>query len=210
MLVSFYTPPLDFAKTLGQIVLFTPKNLSDFISCDKNENLLLGQSNSGQYLSGVYFINQLKQDKNISSVSKSQENPKHAKIDLDKCKESSNELDIFKQTKEWLDMYFSGKIPQFMPPIVLKGSSFRLRVWEELLKIHYGKTTTYSAIAQQIAIKKGLAKMSAQAIGGAVGNNPISIIIPCHRVIGSNGDLIGYAGGLDKKKILLDFEAQNF
>ena len=86
------------------------------------------------------------------------------------------------------------------------GSAFRRAVWEILLKIPYGKTTTYGQIAREIAAARGLAKMSAQAVGGAVGHNEISIIIPCHRVIGANGSLTGYAGGLDKKEYLLGLE----
>ena len=212
MLVSFYTPPFVFSTSLGQIALFAPKNLNNFISCNKQDSLLLGKSNTAQYLSGVYFLHQLKQGSNLptSNMQESILKPKCAKIDLDKCEEStgSKELDIFKMTKQWLDMYFSGEILLNMPPVILKGSNFRIRVWRELLKIPYGKTSTYLTIAQKIAKDMHIAKMSAQAVGGAISNNPISIIIPCHRVIGSNGSLIGYAGGLNKKKILLDFEAK--
>ena len=104
-------------------------------------------------------------------------------------------LVVFDQTKRWLDLYFSGREPGFTPALNPVGSAFRRAVWEILLKIPYGKTTTYGQIAREIAAARGLAKMSAQAVGGAVGHNEISIIIPCHRVIGTHGSLTGYAGG---------------
>ncbi len=110
------------------------------------------------------------------------------------------------ETKRWLDMYFAGKEPDFMPPLHPIGSAFRQAVWEILLQIPYGKTTTYGAIARQLAEKQGLSRMSAQAVGGAVGHNEISILIPCHRVVGTSGSLTGYAGGMDKKMRLLELE----
>lgn len=116
-------------------------------------------------------------------------------------------LPIFQQTCDWLDLYFSGKIPEFTPLLSMKNASpFRKAVWEILLSIPYGQTMTYGEIARIIASKKGTASMSAQAVGGAVGHNPISLIIPCHRVIGTNGSLTGYAGGLDRKLQLLHME----
>ena len=115
-------------------------------------------------------------------------------------------LAVFDQTKRWLDLYFSGREPGFMPALNPAGSAFRRAVWEILLKIPYGKTTTYGQIAREIAAARGLAKMSAQAVGGAVGHNEISIIIPCHRVVGTHGSLTGYAGGIDRKIKLLQLE----
>ncbi len=115
-------------------------------------------------------------------------------------------LPIFKDTCRWLDMYFSGKKPSFTPPIQMRTTPFRKQVWEILLQIPYGHTMTYGEIADKIAKDKGIKKMSAQAVGGAVGHNSISLIIPCHRVVGANGKLIGYAGGLDKKIYLLKLE----
>ena len=112
-------------------------------------------------------------------------------------------LAVFDQTKRWLDLYFSGREPGFTPALNPVGSAFRRAVWEILLKIPYGKTTTYGQIAREIAAARGLAKMSAQAVGGAVGHNEISIIIPCHRVVGTHGSLTGYAGGIDRKIKLL-------
>ena len=109
------------------------------------------------------------------------------------------DLPVFEQTKRWLDLYFQGNVPDFTPSLYLKSSPFRLAVWDILKQIPYGKIITYGEIADLIAKKQGVKTMSAQAVGGAVGHNPISIIIPCHRVIGSNGSLTGYAGGLDKK-----------
>lgn len=115
-------------------------------------------------------------------------------------------LPVFVQTKEWLDIYFSGKVPDFTPSLSIKATPFRKAVWDILLTIPFGRTMTYKEIADRIAAQKGLAHMSAQAVGGAVGHNPISLIIPCHRVVGSDGSLTGYAGGTDKKLWLLTME----
>lgn len=115
-------------------------------------------------------------------------------------------LPVFEQTTRWLDHYFEKEIPDFIPPLVMKTSSFRKMVWEIMLTIPYGKTMTYGEIATEVARRRGLSKMSAQAVGGAVGHNAISIIIPCHRVVGSDGNLTGYAGGIDKKVRLLTLE----
>ncbi len=116
------------------------------------------------------------------------------------------DLPIFETSKRWLDIYFSGQKPDFMPFVHLIGSSFRISVWKLLQQIPYGQTVTYKELAAKIAEEKGLAHMSAQAVGGAVGHNSISVIIPCHRVVGSDGSLTGYAGGLDIKKHLLSLE----
>ncbi len=117
------------------------------------------------------------------------------------------DLEIFIKTTNWLDRYFQNKKPETSEiPLAPRGTEFQKAVWEILCKIPYGQTTTYGKIAQQIAKQFGKEKMSAQAVGGAVGHNPVSIIIPCHRVIGSNGNLTGYAGGLDKKIKLLELE----
>ena len=102
----------------------------------------------------------------------------------------------------WLDIYFSGREPDFLP-LHPQGSAFRQAVWALLLQIPYGKTVTYGELSHQIAAQRGLAHMSAQAVGGAVGHNAISIIIPCHRVVGMNGSLTGYAGGIERKVQLL-------
>ena len=116
------------------------------------------------------------------------------------------DLPVFEQTKKWLDIYFSGKAPDFTPPLAFIGiSPFRKCVWEIMLNIPFGQTSTYGKIAKQIGIKTGK-KVSPQAVGGAVGHNSISIIIPCHRVVGTDGCLTGYAGGINKKIELLKTE----
>lgn len=110
----------------------------------------------------------------------------------------------------WLDRYFAGDRPEIGElSLNPKGSEFRREVWDLLRRIPYGETTTYAAIAARIAKNRGIPRMSAQAVGGAVGHNPISILIPCHRVVGSHGQLTGYAGGLDRKRWLLDWEKSN-
>ena len=116
------------------------------------------------------------------------------------------ETPILLEAKRWLDLYFAGNKPDFMPPLHPIGSAFRQAVWNILLQIPYGQTMTYGEIARQLAKKRGVSRMSAQAVGGAVGHNKISILIPCHRVVGTNGSLTGYAGGLDKKIKLLELE----
>ena len=113
---------------------------------------------------------------------------------------------VLSEVKRWLDIYFTGREPDFTPPLHPIGSVFRQSVWEILLQIPYGQTTTYGEIARQLAAKLGLPRMSAQAVGGAVGHNEVSIIIPCHRVVGTNGSLTGYAGGIHKKEQLLELE----
>jgi methylated-DNA-[protein]-cysteine S-methyltransferase len=113
---------------------------------------------------------------------------------------------LFTQLRAWLDAYFRGENPVFSGKLSPKGSEFRQEVWRILRQIPYGQTTTYGAIARQLAVEQGKPRQSAQAVGGAVGHNPISLIIPCHRVIGSTGALTGYAGGLDKKQALLELE----
>ena len=116
------------------------------------------------------------------------------------------QLPVFDRTCEWLDLYFSGKSPDFIPPVFMYVSNFRRDVYEILMTIPFGETMTYKEVADLIAKKRRLISMSAQAVGGAIAHNPISLVIPCHRVIGTNGKLTGYAGGLDKKEWLLDME----
>lgn len=116
------------------------------------------------------------------------------------------ETQVLKDTKKWLDVYFSGKEPNFKIPLHFTGTAFQNEVWEILYSIPYGKTMTYGEIANILAKRRGLNRMSAQAVGGAVGHNEISIIVPCHRVVGSQGSLTGYAGGIDKKVSLLKLE----
>ena len=113
---------------------------------------------------------------------------------------------VLKQTVKWLDIYFAGQQPDFMPPLHMMGTPFRQKVWQILLDIPYGKTITYGEIARILAKEQGDCPMSAQAVGNAVGHNEISIVIPCHRVVGAKGNLVGYAGGIERKIALLKLE----
>lgn len=115
-------------------------------------------------------------------------------------------LSIFDESKAWLDEYFKEKEPNFSPKILLQGSEFQCEVWNLLRLIPYGTLTSYGALAGTIARKKGITKMSARAVGTAIGRNPMPIIIPCHRVIGANSNLTGFTGGIDKKIALLQCE----
>ncbi len=118
------------------------------------------------------------------------------------------DLPVFQAAERWLDIYFSGREPDFQLPLRLRGTAFQQEVWAVLCTIPYGKTMTYGEIAQLMAEKRGSSRMPAQAVGGAVGSNPISIMVPCHRVVGANGSLTGYAGGLERKKALLALERE--
>lgn len=134
------------------------------------------------------------------------EGQKYFAKEIDQMQKADN-LEILVKTKKWLDRYFNGEEPSYtelsLKPI---GGEFRQVVWKLLLEIPYGKVTSYGALAKKVAKIMKKEKMSAQAIGGAVGHNPISIIIPCHRVIGANGSLTGYAGGIETKRKLLELE----
>lgn len=145
-------------------------------------------ASDGEYLTGLWFDGQ-----------------KYFASTLCKEKEEAD-LPVFRETKKWLDAYFSGKKPDFTPRVLLRTTAFRKVVWDILLTIPYGQTMTYGEIAARVAEQKGLAHMSAQAVGGAVAHNPISLIVPCHRVVGADGSLTGYAGGTDKKAWLLKME----
>ena len=115
--------------------------------------------------------------------------------------EQEKDLPVFNETKRWLDTYFKGIDPDFTPPLKLRGSDFRKAVWKILLEIPFGQTRTYGQVAARFSVR-----MAARAIGGAVGHNPIALIVPCHRVVGANGKLTGYAAGTDKKIKLLELE----
>lgn len=141
----------------------------------------------GKFLTGVYF---LKEESII---------------------ENGKEFPVFKETILWLDQYFSGKIPNFIPNYqIVAATPFQQRIWDILKEIPYGKWISYNDIAKRIAKERGIPKMSAQAVGGAVGKNPIGIIIPCHRVLGKNGALTGYSGGIEHKIELLKIEQFDF
>ena len=116
------------------------------------------------------------------------------------------DLDVFTQAEEWLAEYFAGREPKVSVPLKLQGSEFQMQVWRLLQDIPYGRLVTYGDIAKKIAAQKGVARMSAQAVGGAVGHNPLCIIVPCHRVVGANGSLTGYGGGMWRKVRLLELE----
>ena len=133
------------------------------------------------------------------------EGGKYYALSLDKDHEEK-EIPVFAEVKRWLDIYFTGKEPDFMPPVHRMGTPLQMEVWQLLRKIPYGTTTTYGELAKQIAKQRGLERMSAQAVGSAVGRNEISLIVPCHRVVGTNGSLTGYAGGIDKKMTFLKLE----
>ena len=124
-------------------------------------------------------------------------------LDRDHAEE---ETPVLVQAKRWLTCYFSGKEPDFSVPLHFMGTAFQKEVWEILCGIPYGQTRTYGEIAKQLAERRQVAHMSAQAVGGAVGHNAISVIVPCHRVVGTNGNLTGYAGGIEKKVKLLELE----
>ncbi|MBQ4311361.1 MAG: methylated-DNA--[Oscillospiraceae bacterium] len=145
-------------------------------------------ASNGEALTGLWFDGQKHFPHNLISES------------------TEAELPIFTQTCKWLDTYFTGKQPGFTPPINLQTTPFRKAVYDILFTIPYGQTVTYGEIAHILAERKDIEHMSAQAVGGAVGHNPIGIIIPCHRVVGSDGSLTGYAGGLERKKWLLRHE----
>ena len=144
-------------------------------------------SGSGSALTGLWF-----------------EGQKHFAASLD-AEHEEKFLPVFREAEQWLDICFSGRDPGFTPALSPKGTAFQISVWEILLSVPYGKTVTYGEIARMLAERKGL-PVSARAVGGAVGHNPISLIIPCHRVIGADGSLTGYAGGPDRKIALLRLE----
>ena len=118
----------------------------------------------------------------------------------------SRETPVLTASKRWLDCYFSGARPDFLPPLHLIGTDFQQAVWNLLLEIPYGQTVTYGALARTLARQLGKPAMSAQAVGATVGRNPVSIIVPCHRVVGADGNLTGYAGGVERKLQLLQLE----
>ncbi len=152
------------------------------ICCDENENII-----------GLWF-----------------EGQKYFADNIDGKFIVNDKLKIFKKTKNGLSKYFEGKKTNIKEiPIRFMGTTFQKAVWKILCKIPYGKVRTYGDIAKEIAKQQGITKMSAQSIGNAIGHNPISIIVPCHRVLGKNGNLTGYAAGIDKKKFLLELEQSN-
>ena len=134
------------------------------------------------------------------------ERQRHFATFLTGCEQTAN-LPVFNEVRYWLDAYFTGRNPDFTPQLHMIGTDFQRAVWRILLTIPYGQTVTYGQIAEKLAAERGVLKMSARAVGSAVGHNHISLIIPCHRVVGSNGNLTGYAGGIERKVALLKIEA---
>ena len=160
-----------------------------FYKKEYNSSLgIIYMQSDGEFLTGLWF-------------EKSKDSSKH----MEECEEK--ELPIFDLTEKWLDIYFSGDIPNFTPKYKIENlTPFRKQVIDIMNKIPYGETITYNDIAKEIAKNNGIKRMSAQAVGGAVGWNPICIIIPCHRVVGTNGSLTGYGGGMKNKIKLLEIE----
>lgn len=132
------------------------------------------------------------------------EGQKYFAAGLEPETEERPDLPVFHRTEEWLRAYFAGRALPPLPPLAPKGSPFRREVWKLLLEIPFGKTATYGALAEQLKLSG--TSTSPRAVGGAVGHNPISILIPCHRVVGADGSLTGYAGGVEKKRFLLELE----
>ncbi len=130
---------------------------------------------------------------------------RHFDIELEGCI-ADKDLPIFDEVSHWLDIYFTGNNPGEIPAVHMNGTLFQLEVWQILQTIPYGKLITYREIAELIAKKRGITKMSARAVGNAIGRNPISILVPCHRVVGSDGKMTGYAGGIERKVKLLKLE----
>ena len=161
----------------------------EYKTSNEFDNIML--SSDGTYLTGLWFIG-------------SKDDIKHSSFMIEK------NLPIFKETCKWLDIYFSGKNPNFTPKYKVDNLTlFRKEVIDEMCLIPYGKVITYKDIAKSIAKKRNLNKMSSQAVGGAVGWNPICLIIPCHRVVGTGGNLTGYGGGIKNKIALLKLEGND-
>ena len=130
---------------------------------------------------------------------------RHFDIEVEGCI-TDKDLPIFDEVSRWLDIYFTGNNPGEIPAVRMNGTPYQLEVWQILQAVPYGKLITYREIAELIAKKRGITKMSARAVGNAVGRNPVSILVPCHRVVGSSGKMTGYAGGIERKVKLLKLE----
>lgn len=148
-------------------------------------------SSNGEALTGLWFDSSQQNSSSLKGV---------------KREKTNNSSKVFDEAEEWLNIYFTGRAPDFMPSILIDGTEFQKAVWDFLLSIPYGEIMTYGEIADKIAKDRGIERMSAQAVGGAVSHNPIALIIPCHRVVGKNNNLTGYAGGIDNKIKLLMLE----
>ncbi len=189
----------------------------------------IGLKSDGEFLTGLWFVgskDELKQNVGCERTCECGENS-NLNVKVEKCGkcgkvkncagrrkeyidnqiEINDNLPIFKEVAKWLDVYFSGQVPNFVPKYKIVGATaFQAEVIAEVEKIPYGKVVTYGDIAKVIASKRGLRRMSAQAVGGAVGWNPVCLIVPCHRVVGVGGKLVGYGGGIENKIKLLQLE----
>ena len=157
-------------------------------------------ASDGRALTGLWFLTSSVFDNKVFGSPSGCDGQKYFGSTLGTLTSSSAKIPVFDETYHWLDIYFSGHKPDFIPPLLLQGTPFQQHVWKELLAIPYGQTVTYGELARRLGCR------SAQAVGGAVGRNPIAIIVPCHRVVGTNGSLTGYAAGLDRKRALLELE----
>jgi len=153
---------------------------------------VMTMAGDGEHLTGLWFDGQ-----------------KHDRSTIDDEAALAPDLPVFTRTAQWLDAYFGGADPGFTPPIRVEGSDFKRMVTAIMLAIPFGATSTYARIAAEVARRMDRRQMSAQAVGGAVGRNPIVLIVPCHRVLASDGGLHGYAGGVDRKERLLEMEGVN-
>ena len=154
-------------------------------------------ASDGEAITGLWFDGQKHFGENLCGES--------SDCELEGVGRNGRAEDVFSAARKWLDIYFSGREPDFTPPVKLTGTPFRQAVWEALLSIPYGQTVTYG----QLAARLGLPKGAARAVGGAVGRNPVSLIVPCHRVNGTGGNLTGYAAGLERKLRLLRLESSS-
>ena len=167
----------------------TRKESMHYLSYYESPLGAMTMASDGEHLTGLWFDGQ-----------------KYDRSTIDGNAELKPHLPVFTQTAQWLDTYFEGSDPGFTPPISVEGSDFKRMVTSIMLSIPFGATSTYARIAAEVARRTGRKHMSAQAVGGAVGRNPIVLIVPCHRVLASDGSLRGYAGGVDRKEWLLERE----
>ena len=170
----------------------TRKEAMHYLSHYESPLGAMTMASDGEHLTGLWFDGQ-----------------KYDRSTIDGNAELKPHLPVFTQTAQWLDAYFEGSDPGFTPPISVEGSDFKKMVSSIMLSIPFGATSTYARIAAEVARRMGRKQMSAQAVGGAVGRNPIVLIVPCHRVLASDGSLRGYAGGVDRKERLLEMEGVN-
>ena len=197
-----------YSSPLGPILLYSDgEALTGLYFDHEAENAGIGQSFTGkEKLLTIEEKSRAAEEKLLTAEKPLTAEEKPLTAEEEPLGEKEKQLPIFEETIRWLDIYFAGHDPGFTPKLKMNTTPFRKLVWEIMLTIPYGKTMSYGEIARKIEEIRGIPKMSAQAVGQAVGNNAISLIIPCHRVIGTDGNLTGYGGGLDKKVWLLKLE----